>query len=165
VARALRALRGRVRAAAVAEALGSGLDATGQAVVLLDRGRVAHMSAHAARLLAGSLPPAVAGALAAGLEPPSIVQHGGRRLQLSLLRGELDVLLVRELPKPQPGLGLTPRELAVLEHVRAGLGDREVADVLRISPRTVHRHLQNSYAKLGVRSRTAALAKVFRASG
>jgi DNA-binding CsgD family transcriptional regulator len=51
---------------------------------------------------------------------------------------------------------LTPRELEVLEHVAAGRTDREIATLLYISPRTVHKHLQHAYEKLGVRTRTAA---------
>ena len=161
IARSLTSLRERRRAAAVVEALERAADAAGEAVIVLRAGRIEHVSARAETMLGGSLPPAVAAALAAGLDPPGVVVHRGRRLALALLRGDADVLVIREPPEPAPGHGLTPRELTVLEHVRAGLGDREIADTLRISPRTVHHHLQNVYAKLGVRSRTAALAKVF----
>lgn len=161
IARSLESLRERRRAAAVAEALERAADDAGEAIVLLRHGRVEHVSARAEALLGGSLPPAAAAALAAGLDPPMVVEHGGRRLGLALLRGEVDVLVIRERAEPVPGHGLTTRELTVLEHVRAGLADREIADALRISPRTVHHHLQNVYAKLGVRSRTAALAMVF----
>ena len=164
VARSLQALGERLRAAAAIEALERAVDAAGEAIVLLRRGRVEHMSARAEALLGGVLPPAAAASLAAGLDPPGVVEHAGRRLAVSLLHGATDVLRVRELPAAVPGHGLTPRELTVLETVRAGHGDGEVAELLRISPRTVHRHLQNIYAKLGVHSRTAALARVFGAS-
>jgi DNA-binding NarL/FixJ family response regulator len=52
--------------------------------------------------------------------------------------------------------GLTSRELEVLRLVAAGRSNREIASALVISERTVARHLQNIFAKLRVRSRTAA---------
>jgi DNA-binding CsgD family transcriptional regulator len=66
----------------------------------------------------------------------------------------------------QPGavrdtFGLSPRELEVLQLVVQGLTDAEVGDRLFISPRTVGRHLQSIYNKLGVGSRTAAAAYAF----
>jgi len=164
VARSLRALRERRLSAAMIAALERGVETAGAGLVVFARARVLHVSADAEQLLGGSLPPPVATALAAGLDPPAIVEHCGRRLQLALARGQVDVLIVRERPAPAAALGLTARELAVLEHVRDGLGDREIAEALGVSPRTVHHHLQNAYAKLGVRSRTAAVARVFRAS-
>ena len=57
---------------------------------------------------------------------------------------------------------LTPRELEILEHVAAGKTNGEVASVLGISPATVRKHLENAYAKLGVQTRTGAVAAVFR---
>ena len=53
---------------------------------------------------------------------------------------------------------LTPRECEVLEHVARGARNREIADRLFISEKTVGRHLANIYLKLGVGSRTAAAA-------
>ena len=52
--------------------------------------------------------------------------------------------------------GLTARELEVLRVLAAGKSNREIAGALIISERTVARHLQNIFAKLGVSSRTAA---------
>jgi len=51
---------------------------------------------------------------------------------------------------------LTPRERDVLRWVGAGKTDRDIGAILEISPRTVHKHLQNIYEKLGVETRTAA---------
>ena len=51
---------------------------------------------------------------------------------------------------------LTARELEVLRVLAAGKSNREIAGALIISERTVARHLQNIFAKLGVSSRTAA---------
>lgn len=51
---------------------------------------------------------------------------------------------------------VTPRELEVLTLVAKGLTNREVAGRLDISPGTVRSHLEHSYSKLGVGTRTAA---------
>lgn len=52
---------------------------------------------------------------------------------------------------------LTAREREVLQLVSEGCTDREVAGQLRLSPRTVHKHLENIYRKLGVSTRTGAV--------
>ncbi len=52
--------------------------------------------------------------------------------------------------------GLTERELEVLGLLAAGLGNREIADRLFISPKTASVHVSNIYGKLGVESRVAA---------
>ena len=57
-----------------------------------------------------------------------------------------------------PTHGLTKRELEVLELVSTGLSNREVAERLVLSERTVARHVANIFTKLGVSSRSAATA-------
>jgi DNA-binding NarL/FixJ family response regulator len=57
---------------------------------------------------------------------------------------------------------LTPRQLEVLRLVADGLGDRAIAERLCLSEHTVHRHLQNAFARLGCRSRAAAVASAGR---
>jgi DNA-binding NarL/FixJ family response regulator len=52
--------------------------------------------------------------------------------------------------------GLTARELEVLRLVAGGRSNREIADELYLSVKTVARHLSNIFCKLGVSSRTAA---------
>ncbi|MGZ3625095.1 MAG: helix-turn-helix transcriptional regulator [Ktedonobacteraceae bacterium] len=59
-------------------------------------------------------------------------------------------------------LHLTKRELEVLRLVAEGHTDREVADILVISPRTVNRHLANIYVKLDVPGRASAVAYAIR---
>jgi DNA-binding NarL/FixJ family response regulator len=59
------------------------------------------------------------------------------------------------LASPYPG-GLSAREAEVLRLVARGLTNTRVAQELYISPRTVDRHLNSIYRKLGVSSRTAA---------
>ena len=54
---------------------------------------------------------------------------------------------------------LTPREVEILRLVSEGLRDGEIAARLVLSKHTVHRHLQNAYAKLGRSSRAAAVTK------
>jgi ATP/maltotriose-dependent transcriptional regulator MalT len=54
--------------------------------------------------------------------------------------------------------GMTRRELEVLRLVAEGLSNRRIAERLVVSEHTVHRHLANIYARLGVSSRAAAVA-------
>lgn len=62
-------------------------------------------------------------------------------------------------------LGLTRRESEVLQWVAAGKTDKAVAAHLDCSPRTVHKHLQRIYAKLGVETRTAAVMRALQYDG
>jgi DNA-binding CsgD family transcriptional regulator len=55
-----------------------------------------------------------------------------------------------------PDLPLTRREREILEYLRRGHTNRQIGQILFISPLTVRRHLESIYAKLGVHSRTAA---------
>lgn len=59
-------------------------------------------------------------------------------------------------------LNLTRREQEVLRLVAEGHTDREVAEILVISPRTVNRHLSNMYIKLDVPGRAGAVAFAIR---
>lgn len=59
-------------------------------------------------------------------------------------------------------LHLTGRELEVLRLVAEGHTDREVAEMLVISPRTVNRHLSNIFVRLDVPGRAAAVAYAIR---
>ena len=53
---------------------------------------------------------------------------------------------------------LTARELDVLRLVATGLDNDSIAEQLHLSTRTIERHLQNVYAKLGLHGRSARLA-------
>jgi DNA-binding CsgD family transcriptional regulator len=55
---------------------------------------------------------------------------------------------------------LTPREREVLDWVAAGKTNRDIAAILGASPRTVEKHLERIYEKLGVETRTAAVMRV-----
>ena len=59
-------------------------------------------------------------------------------------------------PLPEHPGGLTSREVEVLGLVATGMTNAQVAQRLFISPRTVQRHLNSVFHKLGVSSRTAA---------
>ena len=52
--------------------------------------------------------------------------------------------------------GLTSREVEILQLVANGLTNRQLADQLGVSIRTVDAHLRSVYAKLNVKSRSAA---------
>lgn len=70
---------------------------------------------------------------------------------------------VRELmgePEDKEG-ALSTREIEVLRLVADGKTSREIAAALRISQHTVRRHLENTFAKLGVNSRAAAVAHAY----
>jgi DNA-binding NarL/FixJ family response regulator len=53
---------------------------------------------------------------------------------------------------------LTEREVEVLQWVSCGKTNRDIGDILGLSPRTVNKHLEHVYVKLGVETRTAAAA-------
>ncbi|MET0693523.1 MAG: alpha/beta fold hydrolase [Propionibacteriaceae bacterium] len=57
---------------------------------------------------------------------------------------------------------LSPRELDILRLAAAGHDNEAIAAELFLSVRTVERHLQNAYAKLGLQGRTARTAAVAR---
>ena len=71
------------------------------------------------------------------------------------------MLLIRRAG-PQPARAaaqgeLTAREREVLQWVAAGKTNAQIAEILSASPRTIGKHLENIYAKLGVETRTAAV--------
>ncbi|MFC3195512.1 LuxR C-terminal-related transcriptional regulator [Marinicella sediminis] len=57
-------------------------------------------------------------------------------------------------------LGLSTRELAVLEKLTAGLSNQQIADALFVSVNTVKTHLKNAFTKLEVNSRVQAINKL-----
>jgi len=96
------------------------------------------------------------------------------RALLSVLRAPLIAALVRARRRQQagqalgaaagsgpPGLArLTDREIAILRFVAAGRTNSAIAHELRLSPRTVAKHLEHVYRKLGVSSRAAAVSRM-----
>ncbi len=57
--------------------------------------------------------------------------------------------------------GLTTREVEVLRLLAAGQSNREIAETLVISPRTVERHVSNTYIKINANNRVQASAYAF----
>ena len=60
----------------------------------------------------------------------------------------------------QNSLNLTAREAEVLLWIAKGKTNRDIGEVLGTSPRTINKHSDNIYKKLGVENRTSAAAKV-----
>lgn len=62
-------------------------------------------------------------------------------------------------PVAAPLQSLTARECEVLQWLSGGKTDKDIGQILGISSRTVHKHLQRIYEKLGVETRTAAVMR------
>ncbi|WP_433420122.1 helix-turn-helix domain-containing protein [Microtetraspora malaysiensis] len=94
-----------------------------------------------------------------------VTERGGRRLTIRLFpHGACGALLLTE-SAPHPTTPLTARESEVFWLVAHGRSNVQAARTLRISPRTVEKHLTNIYAKLGVASRTEAALRLFGQTG
>jgi DNA-binding response OmpR family regulator len=65
-----------------------------------------------------------------------------------------------ELELLRNALHVTRREAQVLAWIAHGKTNREIAQILDLSPRTVNKHLEQIFRKLGVENRTAAAAMV-----
>lgn len=66
------------------------------------------------------------------------------------------LLLTARTRRPTPRIELTPRETEVLELVRQGLANKQIARRLGISERTVKAHLTSTFQRIGVMDRTQA---------
>jgi DNA-binding CsgD family transcriptional regulator len=77
---------------------------------------------------------------------------------LAALRERFDL---RNAQAPVASNGLTEREAEILGWVARGKTNQEIAKLLVVSPHTVRKHLENVYEKLGVHTRTAAVACAF----
>lgn len=168
-----------VRNARVARLAREAIDVAGMGTVLLDsQGRIAWRSPQAAEWLAQAFDSSVA----CGAAPQTAMQW----LQQAQDHGEAHVslgtgarLLARHMG--QGGLGesvllitlsqindeatnrlrhaaLTPRETEVLSWLAKGKTNRDIADILGMSHRTVNKHLEHVFEKLGVETRSAATA-------
>lgn len=87
-----------------------------------------------------------------------IVDHGK---DLHLMR--LENVALNAPAASLEALGLTPREAEVLSWVAQGKTNREVGMILGSSARTVQKHLEHIFQKIGVESRTAAILKAWQA--
>jgi len=97
----------------------------------------------------------------AGMRLLYVGQIGPDEYLLRLLEGEIDddrTLLRRKLT-------VTEREAEVLLWIARGKSNRDIAEILDLSPRTVNKHLEQIYAKLGVENRASAAALAVRTIG
>ena len=86
------------------------------------------------------------------------LESGSRRLgeRRLIIERVGDALLLEET---RPEVDLTAREREVLTLVARGKTNAEIARLLWLAPSTVAKHLENVYAKLNVKTRTAAVAR------
>jgi DNA-binding CsgD family transcriptional regulator len=95
---------------------------------------------------------------------PLVVQRDGARLEIRLAAewGQQALLLRERRAEVSPvaveSLGLSPRESQVLAWVVEGKTNGEIGMILDMRPRTVAKHLERVFRKLGVETRTAAAA-------
>ncbi|OZI66814.1 response regulator transcription factor [Bordetella genomosp. 11] len=110
-----------------------------------------------------------AGADVAGGDPADFVrQTGDRQLRVRLTAsrkaGEYVLLMDERCAPADPASSLaatyqlTAREREVLIWLAKGKTNRDISDILGMSPRTVNKHLEHVYVKLGVETRAAATA-------
>jgi DNA-binding CsgD family transcriptional regulator len=92
---------------------------------------------------------------------PLTIDLDRRRLVVTRVPGGDRTLLLAEAALPSSDRKpLSQREWEVVDLLAAGKSNAEIAVELWIASGTVRTHLENIYAKLGVHSRTAALARV-----
>lgn len=95
---------------------------------------------------------------------PLVIEQPRGQLIVKAIRHENTWLMVLEERAQEPiakhlqSAGLTPREAEVLQWVAQGKSNNAIATILSVSPRTIHKHLERIYDKLGVENRTAAVA-------
>ncbi|MFN4135542.1 MAG: response regulator [Novosphingobium sp.] len=179
IAELLARMRVHLAAARVSQSGRSALDATGRHLLavrdggellwatpqverLMERSGSADQlpqpfTAPLARLIAQGECPGAAVRFDCGGETIELVLVGTPRpgewlIRLNLLREGADVELLRER------YGLTQREAEVLLWISHGKPNRDISEILGISPRTVNKHLEQVFEKLGVETRAAAAA-------
>jgi DNA-binding CsgD family transcriptional regulator len=187
LSRAFMQAQHRERAQVVIAAQDAGLRETDAALVLIDpSGSVVHASTLARDLLghyypgrrdiSGVLPEALAEWLrSCNPDMPAVTTVTGAygRLQVRAISGHTPqgwrvVLLDEVRGRLAPSvtslrrLGLTDRQAQVLRLLCTGSRTEMIAQQLYVSPATVRKHLENIYTRLGVRSRTEAVAIAMR---
>jgi len=83
------------------------------------------------------------------------------RLLIRLIRPHVDQAWHAERRRQRGPAQLTRREREIMRYVAEGCSTAAISHRLGTSPATVNRHLANAYRKLGVHSRTAAVAATF----
>jgi DNA-binding NarL/FixJ family response regulator len=152
------------------------VDVGGHGVLVLDaQGRVAWRSPQAAAWLREFHPEGLPAAWASDgpLEHRSVAADGrvltvrhagavglGERMLLLRVQAASDAA-----PTRLSSASLTPRETEVLSWIAKGKTNRDVGEILGMSPRTVNKHLEHVFEKLGVETRAAAAALASRELG
>jgi DNA-binding CsgD family transcriptional regulator len=173
--------------ARIAHGTHAALDASGRFLLATDRrGKLLWCTPKAKQLLAelcsytdqgASLPGVLIEQLlrlrqeGAKAQARTIIELAGRRLEISVLSPiGPDELLFRLTEASagsdeqvlQQSLALTTREAEVLLWISRGKSNREIGEILTISPRTVNKHLEQIFVKLGVENRASAAARAVR---
>jgi DNA-binding NarL/FixJ family response regulator len=165
-----------VRNARVARMAQEAVDIAGMGTVLLDyQGRVAWRSPQATQWLDEAFGADDGGKERAAQWLLQVLRDGmaaagsvrsGRLVARNLGQGSLgETMLLLNLtpqdelaPQRLRDIALTPRETEVLSWLAKGKTNRDIADILGMSPRTVNKHLEHIFEKLGVETRSAATA-------
>jgi DNA-binding CsgD family transcriptional regulator len=153
----------RRRAAELLEAV----EADRKAIVLCEPdGRIDHATATAERLLAswfgtrnGRLPQQLVDWVAVAHPGERFTERGNGSILTVEAVGDYTLLLGEHVGG---AVALTRREREVLALVAEGLSNAEIARRLWVAESTVAKHLEQAYAKLGVHSRTAAIAQLMK---
>lgn len=157
------------------------LDRTGRRIVACDlNGTILWTTPQAAQLLIRSglradegdrLPWEVVDWLGSAIDgetgslPAQFTRKSGDRIEFRLLERAPDSEILLRLLDCEQGsdeerladsFGLTLREAEVLLWITHGKSNKEIAEILNMSPRTVNKHLEQIFNKLGVENRTAA---------
>jgi DNA-binding CsgD family transcriptional regulator len=145
------------------------VDAEGVVIFLTARARELAAAAGADRIELGSpLPPPLR-----GTDPIATLRlDDGDTVLVRRTRGDREetaVVLARGSRalslRALVELGLTEAEAKVLHALARGATTNEAASTLGVSPRTIHKHVERLNAKLGVRSRSQAIATAWAAAG
>ncbi len=165
LARAHRRARDYARTEALIEAIDRDLSDREIGVIVLDqRGGVEHVAGAALELVDAYLGGAVE---AIGTERNIAGPRDRLRISEQTRSQGGRVLILEEQRPCAPSTealqshGLTPRQAQVMRLVACGKPSHQVAAELRIEVATVEKHLEHIYARLGVSSRAAAIARVY----
>ena len=168
--------------ARVAHSARTALDATGRSLLAIDEnGRLLWCTPQAERLLTGVLESRMhlPAAISAGLSQLRVDAGGSFSAPLGEVQAEFAYVsrtgpgeyLFRVFEAKAGGserilkqtFQLTRREAEVLLWLSAGKSNRDISDILTISPRTVNKHLEQIFVKLGVENRASATGMALRA--
>ena len=93
--------------------------------------------------------------------PAGALRKEGDDVILDLQVGDIRCILMRRaLPLPRAEVSLSPREQEIARMVARGYANKTIAAVLDISSWTVGTHLRRIFAKVGVSSRAAMVARL-----